>query len=76
MKFQLTKEMKTLLLILVAGLFFGLLFADTTSRIYMLEGFAGVDNMAQVPNSNVKLNDKFATGSVSINQALGIAKPF
>lgn len=76
MKFQLTKEMRTLLLILVAGLFFGLLFADSASRIYMLEGFRGVNNMAFVPQSNLKLNDKFATGSVSVEQALGVAKPF
>ena len=68
--------MKTLLIILVAGLFFGLLFADSTSRIYMLEGFKGVDTMASVPDSKVNFNKKFATGSVSIEQALGVVRPF
>lgn len=75
LKFSLTKEMKVLIVILVAGLFFGLMFVNNYSNMYMLEGFAGVDTDATVSPTNLNLDKKFAKGSVSIQQALGVANP-
>ncbi len=75
LKLNLTKEMKVLLVILIAGLFFGLMFVNNYSNMYMLEGFAGIDTDGTFTPTNSKFDKKIANGSVSVTQALGVANP-